>query len=545
MSNLKKEGNLRDDLNKNLKNIGVEVRGFVTKDFLEILEPEALRFIAELSRKFSDTLHSLLKRRATINEEIKKGFLPNFLEETKPIREGRWKINVKIPKDLLYRRVEITGPVDRKMIINALNSGADIFMSDFEDAFSPVWDSVIQGQINLRDAVNRTIEYVSPERKKYSLKEELATLLVRPRGIHLPEKHIYVDGKVIPACLFDFGLYIYHNHKALMARGTGPYFYLPKLESYLEARWWAEVFSETERLLGIPKGTIKVSVLIETINSAFQMDEIIYELRDYITALNLGRWDYIFSFIKRLGNDPRFIMPNRSLLTMDKHFLKSAALLLVHTCHKRGAYAIGGMAANVPVKGRPDVQEQALKKVEEDKLREISQGFDGAWVAHPDLVPLVKGLFEKHMEGPNQLHITHDGLNIKAEDLLSVPLGEISVEGLRANINVGLRYLESWLRGTGCVAINYLMEDTATVEICRTQLWQWLTHEVQLSDGRRMSEELFRQEMKSVLENIKGEIGSENYSKSKFQLASKLFDQLVTTKELIEFMPLIAYDYLD
>ncbi|GBC74791.1 Malate synthase A [archaeon HR06] len=535
----------REELNKELKKENLEVRGFVSKAFLDILQPDALAFIAHLTRKFSGKLQFLLQRRKEFDNRVKKGLLPDFLPETKDIREGNWRINTKIPKDLTYRRTEITGPVDRKMIINALNSGADVFMADFEDAFSPFWISTLQGQINLKDAVNRSIEYVSPEGKRYTLKEELATLMVRPRGLHLPEKHFLVDGKAIPACLFDFGLYIYHNHKTLLKNGTGPYFYLPKLESHLEARWWAEVFSETEEYLKLPKGTIKVSVLIETLPAAFEMDEIIYELRDYITALNLGRWDYIFSFIKKLGHDARFILPNRSLLTMDKHFLKSAALLLVNTCHRRGAYAIGGMAANVPIKGKPEVQEQAMKKVKEDKLREISQGFDGAWVAHPDLVPLVKGLFEEHLKGPNQLKVIHEDLKIKAEDLLTVPEGEITLEGLRANINVGLRYLESWLRGIGCVAINYLMEDTATVEICRAQLWQWYIHKVSFKEGKRMSKELFQEELKGVLNKIKEEIGYENYSISKFDLASDIFSRLVTSEELIEFMPLVAYDYLD
>jgi malate synthase len=524
--------------------LSVTVLGAKTPGVKQVLNSEALEFLGELVRRHAGGLEKLLDERRVTASRLRSGLKLDFPAETEHIRRSGWTV-AEIPRDLSVRHVEITGPVDRKMMINALNSGADVYMADFEDSFSPVWSMTIQGQINLMDAVRKTIEFTSPDGRKYVLAEKTATLMVRPRGLHLLERHVQVDGKPVPAALFDFGLYIFHNAAELRSRGTGPYFYIPKLESYREARWWAEVFADAEKMLNLPHGAIKCSVLIETITAAFQMDEILYELRDYVTALNLGRWDYIFSFIKRLGHDPKYLMPDRSLLTMDKHFLRSAALLLVKTCHRRRAYAIGGMAAQVPIRANPEAQQKAFEKVKEDKLREISQGFDGAWVAHPDLVPLVKNLFLENMPGPNQLHVTHDDLVITAEDLLKVPEGERTAEGMRASMEVGLKYLESWLRGNGCVAINFLMEDAATFEIARSLVWQWVKHGARLADGRSVTPEVFEEELAKTLEKIREEIGPENYGKSRFDLAAEILRKTVLSDEFIEFTPPIAYGYLD
>ncbi|MEM2871748.1 MAG: malate synthase A [Candidatus Caldarchaeum sp.] len=510
----------------------------------EVLSKEAVDFVEQLVRTHSPSLNNLMHQRKAVAEALRSGGKLDFPAETADVRRSSWRV-AEIPQDLKVRHVEITGPVDRKMMINALNSGADVYMADFEDSFSPVWEAAVQGQLNLMDAVRRTIEYRGPDGKRYELAEKTATLVVRPRGLHMLEKNVSVDGSSIPAALFDFGIYLFHNAKELVRRGSGPYFYLPKLESYLEARWWAQVFRDAEKALNLSHGTIKCSVLIETITAAFQMDEILYELRDYATALNLGRWDYIFSFIKRLGHDQRYIMPDRSHLTMDKHFLKSAALLLVQTCHRRDAYAIGGMAAQVPIRGNPEAQQKAFDKVKEDKLREISQGFDGAWAAHPDLVPLVKQLFVDNLKGPNQLNIKHEGLVITADDLLQIPSGERTAEGMRANMEVGLRYLESWLRGNGCVAINFLMEDAATFEIARAIIWQWVKHGAKLSDGRVVTPEVFEEELSKVLTKLRDEMGEEKYRASKYGLAADLLRETVLASEFIEFTPPIAYRHLD
>jgi malate synthase len=498
--------------------------------FREVLTQEALDFVATLVENHGPSLQRLLAGRMT------GAGRPSFSKETSWIRDGNWQVG-QIPDDLKVRHVEITGPVDRKMMINALNSGADVYMADFEDSFSPIWELTIQGQVNLMDAVRKTIELTTAEGKHYRLAEKTATLVVRPRGLHLIEKNVYLNGQPVPASLFDFGLYLFHNVDELRRAGSGPYFYIPKLENHLEAKWWAEVFDDAEKILNLPHGTIKCSVLIETITAAFTMDEIIYMLRDYITALNLGRWDYIFSFIKRLGWDPRYIMPDRRHLTMDKHFLTSAALLLVKTCHRRRAYAIGGMAAQVPLRGQPSIHEEALEKVRADKMREISQGFDGAWVAHPDLVPLVKSLFSG--VGENQLHIRHEELRIGEDDLLRVPEGDITLEGLRSNISVCLRYLEAWLRGNGAVAINGLMEDTATFEIARTQIWQWVKHGVMFREGVRASVELFRTESSRVLDELRTE-----YKDGRLDDAADILTRLATSQEPVEFTPPIAQDLL-
>ncbi len=511
--------------------------------FQEILTPDALKFVASLVTNFSPSLKLLLRTRSWISERIRNGVLPDFPPVTENIRNGSWKV-ASIPADLERRRVEITGPVERKMMINALNSGADVYMADFEDSHSPTWRGTVQGQVNLKDAVEGQLEYTSPEGKQYRLKEKLATLCVRPRGLHLYEKHLLINGEPAPASMFDFSLYLYHNADRLARKGTGPYFYLPKLENHLEARLWNEVFRFSEDTLRIPRGTIKCSVLIENILAAFEMDEILYELKDHITALNFGRWDYIFSFIKKLGWSRQFLFPDRSQLTMNAHFLKSCALLLVQTCHRRNAYAIGGMAAQVPIKNNLEAQAKALEKVISDKQREVEQGFDGAWVAHPDLVTVVMKVFSEHMPGLNQLHQRHENLKMTSQDLLSVPEGQVTEEGLRSNINVSLRYLESWLRGTGCVAINNLMEDTATVEISRALIWQWIRQRASLSDGRMIMKEVFQRMLEEEFARIE-EGAVENHGASKLGLAAETLRRLVSSTDFGDFMTTACYDYLE
>ncbi len=447
----------------------IQITGPVTPEFAEILTPEAMNFVATLVRAFTDRREELLRRRAQRQIEINAGKLPDFLPETEHIRNSEWTIAPE-PADLQDRRVEITGPVERKMIINALNSGAKVFMADFEDAFSPTWEGTIEGQINVRDAVNRTITYNSPEGKQYALNEEIATLLVRPRGWHLTEKHVLIDGKPISGGIFDFGLYFFHNAKTLIEKGTGPYFYLPKLESHLEARLWNDVFVLAQRELGIPQGTIKATVLIETILATFEMDEILYELREHSAGLNCGRWDYIFSVIKKFRNIPDFILPDRAQVTMTTHFMRSYSLLTIKTCHRRNAHAIGGMAAQIPIKNDAKANEEALARVRADKRREVTDGHDGTWVAHPGLVAIAMEEFDAVMKGPNQIDRKREDVHSTAADLLKVPDGTITEAGLRNNISVSIQYLESWLRGNGCVPINNLMEDAATTEIARSQI---------------------------------------------------------------------------
>ena len=445
-----------------------------------------------------------------------------------------------IPPDLSQRRVEITGPVDRKMVINALNSGADVYMADFEDSHSPTWKGTLQGQVNLRDAVDRTITYTGPDGREYRLGERPATLFVRPRGLHLTEKHVLLGSKPIPAFLFDYGLYAYHNAEKLVGRGTGPYIYIPKLESYPEAAFWNDIFEYSEKALRLPRASIKCSVLIETILAAFQMDEILYSQRERITALNFGRWDYIFSLIKFLGEDPRFVVPERPLLPMTTPFLKSCSTLLAQTCHRRGAYAIGGMAAQVPIRGDPRSQE-AIDKVIADKKREASEGYQGAWVAHPGLVSVVTKVFADRSP---DLENADPSTEVSREDLLRVPEPRVSEQAVRANITVSLRYLESWLGGLGCVAINNLMEDTATVEICRAQIWQWIHHSTRLLEGRTISRELFRTTLREVTMEIRREMGSHPYDTSNYKVAEDLLDKLTTSSSFPEFMTLLAYDHL-
>jgi malate synthase len=534
----------RDTINMELKEDRIEVLGPIASEVAEILTPDALRFVAKLAWSFEDRRQELLRLRVRKQAEIDEGTLPGFLEETKPVRESEWKV-APIPDDLMDRRVEITGPTDRKMVINALNSGANVYMADFEDSNSPTWDNMVRGQINLRDAVRRTITYESPDGKIYELAEKTATLLVRPRGWHLVERHVLVGGRPVSGSIFDFALYFYHNAHELIARGTGPYFYLPKLENHLEARLWNDVFNMAQDELGIPRGTIRATVLLETILAAFQMDEILFELRDHSAGLNFGRWDYIFSFIKKFSNRA-VTLPERSQVTMDKHFLKSSVDLLVHTCHKRGIHAIGGMAAQVPRKDDPRASEAALAKVRADKEREVNAGHDGTWVAHPGLVPVAKEIFDRTLTGPHQIQRRReDAQSVTAKDLLTVPEGEITEKGLRTNIDVPLFYLESWLRGTGCVAIYYLMEDAATVEISRAQVWQWLRHGATLNDGRKVTPELVKTLIDDEMEKIGKTVGEDAFNSGQFELARELYERLVFSDEFIQFMTPLAYNYID
>ena len=502
---------------------------------MQILTPEASAFLTKLAREFEARRQQLLACRRARQQQIDAGQFPDFLPETAHIRQAEWTV-APIPHDLLDRRVEITGPVERKMIINALNSGANVFMADFEDSNSPTWQNNLEGQFNLRDAVEGTISYVSPEGKSYNLNSKVATLLVRPRGWHLVERHFEVDGMPISASLFDFGLYFFHNAQGLIRKGTGPYFYLPKLESHLEARLWNDVFCYAQDELGIPRGTIRATVLIETILAAFEMDEILYELRQHSSGLNCGRWDYIFSFIKKFRNHPDFVLPDRSTVTMEKHFLKSYVDLLIRTCHRRGIHAMGGMAAQIPIKNDPAANEKALDKVRQDKLREVQAGHDGTWVAHPGLVPVAKEIFDAHMKEANQIGCRREDVRVTAKDLLAVPEGKITEEGLRWNIDVGLQYLESWLRGSGCVPIYNLMEDAATAEICRAQVWQWVRHRATLSNGRPVTQEMVRQAIAEQKNKLKG---------SRMAEAAEIYEHMMTSPDFAEFLTLVAYDYID
>jgi malate synthase len=528
---------------------GVEIKGAVSAEFAEILTPEALRFVAKLEREFRETRRKLLQKRVERQAEIDAGIMPDFLPATQGIRDDvSWKV-APIPADLQNRRIEITGPVERKMMINALNSGANVFMADFEDANSPTWQNMIQGHLNLRDAIDRTISFTSPEGKQYKLNEEIATLMVRPRGWHLNEKHVLVDGKPMSGSLFDFGLYFFHNAERLMAKGTGPYFYLPKLESHAEARLWNEVFVMAQDELKIPAGAIKATVLIETILAAFEMEEILYALRDHIAGLNAGRWDYIFSIIKKFRHKIDFVFPDRAQITMTVPFMRAYTELLVKTCHQRGAHAIGGMAAYIPSRKDPEINERALAKVREDKERESRDGFDGTWVAHPDLVAVAKEPFNKLLgKKPHQKERLREEVQVAAKDLLNfnIASGEISETGLRNNINVAIQYLEAWLQGSGAVGIYNLMEDAATAEISRSQVWQWLHHaSAALADGRQISRELYRGLLSEEMEKIKAMVGAARFAAGKYELARRLFDQLVTTKNFVEFLTLAAYEELE
>lgn len=515
-----------------------------TGEFAEILTPEALAFIAALERNFGAPRRALLERRVERQAAIDAGQLPDFLPETAEVRAGAWTV-APIPADLADRRVEITGPVERKMVINALNSGASVFMADFEDSNSPTWANNIQGQINLRDAVAGAISFTSPEGKRYALAPKTAVLMVRPRGWHLVEKHATLGAQPVSGSLFDFGLYFFHNVKNLRAKGTAPYFYLPKMQSHLEARLWNDVFVFSQDYLGVPQGAIRATVLIETILGAFEMDEILYELRDHSAGLNCGRWDYIFSFIKVLRNHPRFVLPDRAEVTMTRHFLKSYVDLLIQTCHRRGIHAMGGMAAQIPIKNNAAANDAALEKVRQDKLREVTAGHDGTWVAHPGLVPIAKAIFDEHMKTPNQIAVRRPEVHITAADLLAVPEGNITDTGLKLNIDVGIQYLESWLMGNGCVPIYNLMEDAATAEISRTQVWQWLHNGVKLQDGRTVTADLIRATIASQLAHIRATLGEQRYDAGKFPLAAQLFERMMTSDRLFDFLTLEAYDHID
>jgi len=512
-----------------------------------ILTEDARAFLLKLAARFEPRRQELLARRQTVQREIDHGKLPDFLPETAEIRQSEWKV-APIPKDLLDRRVEITGPVDRKMIINALNSGANVYMADFEDSNTPTWNNNIEGQQNLKDAIRGTIRYESPEGKQYRLGSNLATLVVRPRGWHLDEKHFLVEGKPISGALFDFGLFFFHNARTLLSKGTGPYFYLPKLENHLEARLWNDVFCFSQDELGIARGSIRATVLIETILAAFEMDEILYELREHSSGLNCGRWDYIFSYIKKFRAHPEFVLPDRSEVTMETHFLSSYVELLIEICHRRGIHAMGGMAAQIPIRNDAAANQQALEKVRCDKLREVHAGHDGTWVAHPGLVPVAKDIFDKYMPEPNQIssHKKSSGRTVLAQDLLAVPKGDITEAGLRWNIDVGLQYLHSWLQGSGCVPIYNLMEDAATAEICRAQVWQWVRHGAHLKDGGPVTEAL----VKEIIHQKAAELGNNNDNNNnnndeKLQRAARVLEELTTSREFAEFLTLASYDLLD
>jgi len=521
---------------------GVEIRGAARPGYESILTADAVAFLAELQRKFGARREELLKRRQEIQAKIDGGWLPEFRPETAKVRESDWTVG-SIPADLQDRRVEITGPVDRKMIINALNSGATHFMADFEDSSTPTWDNLIEGQINLRDAIAGNITFSDPASgKSYKLNPKIATLLVRPRGWHLPEYHFRVDGKPMSGSLFDFGLYVFHNAKALKAKGSGPYFYLPKMEAYEEARLWNDAFVFAQEKLGVPKGTIKATVLIETIMASFEMDEILYELKDHIVGLNCGRWDYIFSYIKKFRNRPEFVLPDRDQVGMTRHFLRSYSLLLIKTCHRRGAHAMGGMAAQIPIRNDAAANEAAIAKVRADKEREATDGHDGTWVAHPGLVPIAKEIFDRLMPGPNQVAKKREDVSTSAKDLVEVPDGTITEKGVRHNLNVGVQYIEAWLRGTGCVPIYNLMEDAATAEISRAQLWQWVKHGAQITGGPRIDAAMVKKLMAEEMAKLEQMVGAERYAQGKYKEAAEMFGNQVTAPQFADFLTLEAYD---
>ncbi len=530
--------------NQNTYPGGINIAGPVSAEFAEILTPEALAFVAKLHRAFDDRRQALLQRRVERQAEFDAGQKPDFLPETAEIRNSEWGV-APIPADLQDRRTEITGPTDRKMVVNALNSGAKVFMADFEDANAPTWENMVEGQINLRDAINRKIDFVSAEGKQYALQDQIATLLVRPRGWHLGEKHVQIDGKPVAGGLFDFGLYFFHNVKTLISKGTGPYFYLPKLESHLEARLWNDVFAMAQDELGIAQGTIRATVLIETITAAFEMDEILYELRDHSAGLNCGRWDYIFSCIKKFRNSPDFVLADRALVTMTTHFMRSYSLLAIKTCHRRNIHAMGGMAAQIPIKNDPQANEEALAKVRADKVREATDGHDGTWVAHPGLVHVALEAFDAEMPQANQIDRNREDVAVTAADLLAFgPEGPITEKGLRTNINVGIQYLGAWLAGQGAVPIFNLMEDAATAEISRSQVWQWIrSPKGMLDDGRKVTVELVQQMIPEEIARIKTILG-DMYALGKYDEAAQLFAQLTTSDEFIDFLTLPGYEHL-
>lgn len=512
--------------------------------FPEILTPQALEFLEKLHTNFDERRRNLLEIRQQIQKKLNEGKHLKFLEETKHIRESEWTVG-QIPKDLRDRRVEITGPVERKMIINALNSGAKAFMADFEDATSPTWENMMNGQINLKDAVRRTIDFTGPNGKKYVLNENPAVLIVRPRGWHLEENHLMVNGKPMSGSLVDFGLYLYHNASELLAQGSGPYFYLPKIENHLEARLWNDIFVFSQNELGIPQGTIKATVLIETITAAFEMDEILFELREHAAGLNCGRWDYIFSYIKKFHKDPERILPDRAAVTMEVPFMRAYSLLAIKTCHKRNAFAMGGMAAHIPVKNDDEKNKIAFEKVRKDKEREANDGHDGTWVAHPGMVELVTDVFNQAMPTPNQVHRKREDVEVTEENLIQLPEGDITEEGLRTNVSVGIQYTAAWLSGRGAVPINNLMEDAATAEISRAQVWQWVRYpKGVLSDGRKVTLTLVETITQEELLKIKDRIGAEAFKQGNYEKAAEIFLELIKKDSFAEFLTLPAYEQL-
>ncbi|KAI9476410.1 MAG: malate synthase A [Benjaminiella poitrasii] len=523
---------------------GVTVLAPITTAESEILSPQALQFVATLQRIFNPTRKTLLQKRALRQQALDRGVLPDFLPETAHIRnDPNWRAAPPAP-GLQDRRVEITGPVDRKMVINALNSGAKTFMADFEDSTSPTWENIISGQVNMRDAVRETIEFTNANGKKYALRKDgqLATLLVRPRGWHMVEKHVLVDGEPMSASIFDFSLYFFHNAKELIKRGKGPYFYLPKMESHLEARLWNDIFNVAQDMLSVPRGTIRGTVLIETLLAAYEMDEIIYELRDHSAGLNCGRWDYIFSFIKKLRNHPQFVLPQRSSVTMTVPFMNAYVQLLIQTCHKRGVHAMGGMAAQIPIKNDPEANNAAMTKVRNDKLREVTAGHDGTWVAHPDLVKIAFEIFDEHMPQPNQLHVRRDDVKISATDLLDINFkGTITEESVRENIEIALAYMEAWLRGVGCVPIFNLMEDLATYEISRSQLYQWARHNVRTDKGKIVNGEYIGAILNEEIDKIHKKLG-DKYANTKYEAAKKALATNITGDRYDDFLPDLLYD---
>jgi malate synthase len=523
------------------RNAGIAVTGAMDARYDEILTPDALAFLAALHREFEPDRRALLQARVDQQRRYDAGALPDFLSETREIRDSDWRVGA-IPADLQDRRVEITGPVDRKMVINALNSGANVYMADFEDANSPTWANNLEGQINLKDRWDGTLEFSDPETgKDYQIADQPAVLIVRPRGWHLEEAHLTIDGEPISGALFDFGLYFFHNARRIIEQGSGPYFYLPKLETHLEARLWDEVFLYAEDEFGLPAGTIKATVLIETLPAAFEMDEILWELRDHIVGLNAGRWDYIFSFIKKLRKNPDYVLPDRGQVVMGKAFLRAYALLLVRTCHRRGAFAMGGMAAQIPVRGDEAANEAAFARVRADKEREANEGHDGTWVAHPGLVDVAKEVFDRMMPGQNQLDRLRDDISMTAADLLKIHEGTRTEEGFRHNIRVGIQYIEAWLRGRGAVPIYNLMEDAATAEISRAQIWQWIKYGVELDTGVTASPAFFREALHEEMQRVREEIGAEAYDNGRFEEAIGLFSKLSLSDEFEEFLTIPAY----
>ncbi len=513
----------------------------IAADAARVLTPDALAFVEDVVVRFRPRIDERLAARQAAHARFANGEHPHVLPETAQVRAGDWRVG-PVPADLADRRVEITGPVDRKMVINALNSGASVFMADFEDATSPTWANLVAGHGNIMDAIRRTITYVAPETgKTYALNAKPAVLMARPRGLHLPEHHVVVDGTSAPGSLVDFGLYTFHNAAELVRRGSGPYFYLPKLESHLDARVWNDVFLHAEGRLGLPVGTIKATVLIETLPAAFEMDEILYELREHAAGLNCGRWDYIFSSIKTLAADPGFVLPDRGQVTMEAPFLSAYVRLLIATCHRRGAHAMGGMAAQIPIKDDPAANDAALGKVRADKLREVRAGHDGTWVAHPALVPIAKQIFDEGMPGPNQLSAGLGGALVTEAMLLEPPRGTRTEAGLRHNIRVGIQYIEAWLRGQGCVPIYHLMEDAATAEICRMQVWQWLYHHAKLDDGQSVTAALVRDLVDQELARVRTEIGAARFDAGRFAAARRLFEDLALSSTAEEFLTIPAY----